>query len=60
MNSNYSKRQKYLPFTIYDAHGRARYLAAYAARGRRGVSDIMQAFMSLTINVRFGAKLIPK
>lgn len=39
----------YLTFTITDAHGRVRYLAAYAARGRREVNDKIKIILSFTI-----------
>ena len=39
----------YLTFTIKDSHGRARYLAAYAARGRRGVNAKIKIIVSFTI-----------
>ena len=39
----------YLTFTIKDSHGRARYLAAYAAHGRRGVNAKIKIILSFTI-----------
>ena len=41
----------HLTFTIMDAHGRARYAAAYAARGRREVHNRIKDYFAVCYKI---------